>query len=161
MKIGVVSDTHIPNKARKIPETLLQGLAGVDLILHAGDLVSATVLQTLQAIAPVEAVAGNMDAPNLAYQLGRKKLLHLAGYNIGLIHGDGIKGTTIDRAQAAFPEAQCIVFGHSHMPYNAFRQGVYMFNPGSPTDRRSSPQFSYGLLYLEQAGIRGEIIYFG
>lgn len=160
MKIGVISDTHIPRRARQIPEQVLRGFAGVDLILHAGDLMDESVIYTLKKIAPIEAVAGNMDSDDLHFSLGRQKLLKLSGYKIGLIHGDGIYKTTVERAYDAFPGADCVVFGHSHNPYSDYYQGVYMFNPGSPTDKRSNPDFSYGILRLESTGIRGEIFYF-
>jgi putative phosphoesterase len=101
-RIGVVSDTHIPRRARCLPPELLRRLEGVDLILHAGDLVDESVIFELQALAPVEAVAGNMDPPHLHEQLKRIKLLQTGGLTIGLIHGDGMRGSTQQRAEEAF-----------------------------------------------------------
>ncbi|MBO8128902.1 MAG: metallophosphoesterase family protein [Peptococcaceae bacterium] len=158
--IGLVSDTHIPRRAKELPGVLLQGLQGVDLILHAGDLVDGTVLQTLGAIAPVVAVAGNMDPPDLRKQLGTVRLLTVNKCQIGLIHGDGTHGTTKSRALTAFPAADCIVFGHSHQPLVERHGSVLLVNPGSPTDRRLSPKFSYGLLYVNEGKAHAEIIYF-
>lgn len=159
--IGVISDTHIPRRAKRLPRQVVDGFRNVSQILHAGDIIDENVLDELNAIAPVTAVSGNCDPAPLAEQLGRKKILHLGGYKIGLIHGDGARGSTPDRAYHAFvdDEVDCVVFGHSHQPLCEYRQRVLMFNPGSPTDWRGLPQPSYGLLYLED-GIYGEIIYF-
>ncbi|MBS4032098.1 MAG: metallophosphoesterase family protein [Clostridiales bacterium] len=163
MRIGVVSDTHIPNRARILPARLFELLDGVDMILHAGDIVEAWVLQELTALAPVEAVAGNMDPLELVNRLGRKKTLSLAGFKLGLIHGDhgSIRSKTPQRALQAFSEddVNCVVFGHSHQPYCQKENGILLFNPGSPTDRRREPRFSCGILTLEK-DIRGEILFF-
>ncbi|MBS4007525.1 MAG: metallophosphoesterase [Clostridium sp.] len=152
MRIGVISDTHIPARSRKLPLELFTLFAGVDLILHAGDVVEDYVLIELATIAPVEAVAGNMDSRLLHSRLGRKKILELAGYRVGLTHGDGDtdKQKTPQRALQLFKQdsVDCIIFGHSHQPYHETIDGILLFNPGSPTDRRWEPRHSCGLLTL-------------
>ncbi|MBT9167805.1 MAG: putative metallophosphoesterase [Syntrophomonadaceae bacterium] len=152
MRIGVVSDTHIPARSRHLPLELFTQFDGVDLILHAGDVVEEYVLNELAAIAPVEAVAGNMDSRALHNRLGRKKILELAGYRIGLTHGDGgtDKQKTPQRALQSFEQdsVDCIIFGHSHQPYHETIHGILLFNPGSPTDRRREPRHSCGLLIV-------------
>ncbi|NLZ93913.1 MAG: metallophosphoesterase family protein [Firmicutes bacterium] len=162
MRIGVLSDTHIPTRARHLPPALFTIFAGVDLLLHAGDLVEEHVLTELSTIAPVEAVAGNMDPPLLKQKLGRKKVLELAGFKIGLVHGDygNERSKTPQRALEAFDKEQvdCVVFGHSHQPYLQTHNNVLLFNPGSPTDRRREPRHSCGLLTLDKT-ITAEIIY--
>jgi uncharacterized protein len=164
MRIGVLSDTHIPNRARQLPPSLFKIFDGVDLILHAGDLVTETVLAELAAIAPVEAVAGNMDPYLLSARLGRQKIINAGGFNIGLVHGDlgdGYdRGRTPQRVLEAFAgeNVDCIVFGHSHQTYNREKEGVLLFNPGSPTDPRHSKGPSCGLLTLGKE-IKAEIIY--
>ncbi|MFW0860541.1 MAG: metallophosphoesterase family protein [Dethiobacter sp.] len=154
MRIGVVSDTHIPARSRQLPLELFIQFDGVDLILHAGDVVEEYVLNELSAIAPVEAVAGNMDSRALHSRLGRKKILELAGYRIGLTHGDGgtDKQKTPQRALQSFEQdsVDCIIFGHSHQPYHETIHGILLFNPGSPTDRRREPRYSCGLLIVEK-----------
>ncbi len=161
-KIGVVSDTHIPTRGKFLPPALFRLLAGVDLILHAGDLVSAAVLEELAALAPVEAVAGNMDPPELHKRLGRQKLIRLPAVSIGLIHGDGARSFTAYRAAAAFAaiKPDLVVFGHSHMPFHERRDGVALFNPGSPVVPRRAPGPSCGLLRVEGNSINGEILFF-
>lgn len=161
--VGVVSDTHLPYRAKSLPKVLLDGLEGVDLILHAGDICTEEVLLELGRIAPTEAVAGNMDPPDLAAKLGRRRLLRIEGRLIGLVHGDGPGSDPPRRAAAVFgdePRPDCIVFGHSHVPYLKQQDGILLFNPGSPTDRRRSPQYSYGLLVIEEGGVFARTVYF-
>ncbi len=163
MRIGVISDTHIPTRAKVLPAQLFELLDGVNLILHAGDIVEAWVLDELATLAPVEAVAGNMDPFELTTRLGQKKILNIASFRIGLIHGNhgAISKKTPQRALDAFSEdnVDCIVFGHSHQPYCRKENNVLLFNPGSPTDRRREPNFSCGILTLDKE-ITGNILYF-
>ncbi|MGC7846983.1 metallophosphoesterase family protein [Desulforudis sp. 1088] len=156
--IGLIADTHIPARADALPVELVNGLAGVDMIIHAGDIVHASVLNALSEIAPVTAVAGNMDPPELHARLGRAKTLSIGRYTIGVIHGDGVRGTTSERALAAFPNTDCIVFGHSHQPLVERAGRVLLVNPGSPTDRRRWPYHSYGILYVSDRRIEARII---
>jgi uncharacterized protein len=162
MRIGVLSDTHIPARARALPPALFTIFDGVDLILHAGDLVEERILTELAALAPVEAVAGNMDSFFLHMKLGRKKVLDLGGFRIGLVHGDmgSDRSKTPQRALETFKKdrVQCVVFGHSHQPCLQTENGVILFNPGSPTDRRREPRHSCGILTLTDT-IHAEIIY--
>jgi putative phosphoesterase len=158
--IGVVSDTHIPRRAKAIPAAVLEGLKGAAMILHAGDILDRAVLDEFAAIAPVAAVAGNGDPPELVRELGRRKLIRVGGWRIGLVHGDGTGLNTRRRAALAFAAADCVVFGHSHIAYNQEEGGRLLFNPGSPTDRRRSPRPSFGRLYVEDERVRGEIVYF-
>lgn len=158
MRIGVIADTHIPKRALVIPAQVLDAFRGVDLILHAGDLVIPEVLEALERLAPVQAVAGNNDPPDLETKLGLTREAHLAGYRIGLTHGNAGTGkSTVERALSHFPGADCVVFGHSHIPYSQWHGATLAFNPGSATDRRRAPHCSYGMLYLEPGGIRAEL----
>lgn len=161
MRIAVLSDTHLPSRAKALPKTVWQGIDGVDLILHAGDLNSLEVLEDLSHIAPVKAVQGNTDPYEVVMRLPKKQLFTVGKYRIGLIHGDGIMGKTVERAYLAFEKdhPDVIVFGHSHQPYMAFHNKILMFNPGSPTDKRFMPYYSYGILEIEER-IQVEIIYF-
>lgn len=159
--IGVVSDSHVPVRARRLPPELFRRLQGVDLILHAGDLVTEGVMQALQEVAPVEAVAGNMDPPQLRERLGRRKLLCCGELAIGLIHGDGNGRAARQRAEEVFRRLrpQVIVFGHSHRPLCEYAGETLLFNPGSCADPRWARVPSYGLLHLEAGRISGEIAY--
>jgi putative phosphoesterase len=154
MRIGIVSDTHMFGRAKQLPRALVEGLQGVDMILHAGDWMDAAVIGLFEQIAPTDGVAGNNDGTEIIQRFGRQKLLSLPGCRIGLVHGDGGRKTTLDRAIDAFREesVDVIVFGHSHIPYQGTHNGVLLFNPGSPTDKRRQPRYSYGILEWEASG---------
>jgi hypothetical protein len=161
VRVGVVSDTHVPDKARFLPAALLRAFEGVDLIVHAGDLIVPEVIDALARVAPVHAVAGNNDPRELVESLGRRRIVAAGGVRIGLVHGDRGRGrNTPDRAARAFSagEVDWVVFGHSHLPYLGPPQevpgqppapAVTLFNPGSPTDRRHAPRKSFGFLEIE------------
>ena len=159
MLLGVISDTHIPARASFLPEVLRENFSDVDLILHAGDLVEEQVLSSLEKLAPVEAVAGNMDPACLQERLGNSKVLEYQGFRIGLIHGRGGPERTINYALNFFSSVDCVVFGHTHQPYCRRHGELLLFNPGSPTDKRHQARYSLGLLRLEEE-IEGEIIHF-
>lgn len=160
IKVGVLSDTHIPGRGKKIPQAVWEGLQGVDLIIHCGDIAAAYVLDELREIVPVEAVYGNMDPVDLKQQLPKTHVVKVGDFNVGIVHGDG-RWRTIDNAFNAFPfiDIDCIVFGHSHLPVITEREGVLLFNPGSPTDKRTQKQFSFGLLHAGKK-LEAEIVFF-
>lgn len=162
MKIGVLSDTHIPGRGRVLPARIFDAFADVAMILHAGDVASLQVLDDLRTLAPVYAVRGNVDPPELWPQLPMRREVSAGEVRIGLIHGHGTLGRTEERAREAFRDADvaCIVFGHSHDPLCEMREGVLLFNPGSPTDRRRQAQHSYGMLTVTGTHVEGEIIRF-
>jgi len=140
-----------------LPPQVFDIFSNVDLIIHAGDLVEISVLHELSAIAPVQAVAGNTDGWDVRAVLPRRRTLELDGYRVGVIHGDGYGGDTPTRAFRAFSEVDCIVFGHSHIPFSEVRDGVLLVNPGSPTDARGLRP-TVGLLRIEAGGLKPEII---
>lgn len=159
MRIGLISDTHMPRRAKAIPTVVLEGFAGVDLILHAGDLVVPEALAELERIAPVVAVAGNNDPDAVRERWGSQRLLDLNGYRVGLVHGhEGRGANTAARALSHFPDCDVVIFGHSHIAYNERYGKTLLVNPGSPTDRRrGSPGLSYGLLHLEADRVWADI----
>lgn len=151
MLIGVLSDTHIPYRAKRLPEIVLNKLNGVDLIIHAGDWQTIEVYDVLRTIAPVEGVAGNTDGEEVVQRLGWKKIIEAGPYRIGLVHGHGgERSKTVDRALKTFAHERVdmIIFGHSHIPYLEERKGIILFNPGSPTDKRRQPKYSFGLVQI-------------
>lgn len=161
MKIGVLSDTHIPSRAKALPEIVLQAFQEVDYIIHAGDITSPEVLDTLNTLAPVIAVSGNVDPDKLRAILSDKEIVALDGYRIGVTHGHGSTGKTLDRVIKCFQNdpVDCIIFGHSHIPYCEKKDHVLLFNPGSPTDKRRNRFYSFGILELG-SGIEARHIFF-
>ncbi len=176
--LGVLADTHIPDRVPELDERLLQRFteAGVSTILHAGDVSVPRVLRQLEQIAPVYAVKGNRDIFALR-QLPMQVRLKIEGFSIGMAHGHGsfslyvldrfhrdIHGRMVERylrrMLQGFPDADVIVFGHLHVPCSFQLDGKLLFNPGSASYPwpRSDPA-TFGLLYLEQGKPpRGEII---
>lgn len=161
MRIGIISDTHMPRSAKQIPNELRKGLQGVELVLHAGDWTNPEIIDAFEQIAPVDGVAGNNDGTEIRQRLGRKKIIELAGFRVGIVHGDGTQKTTEVRAWEAFAQEQvdAIIFGHSHIPFLQSHKGVLLFNPGSPTDKRRQPRFSYGLMELSDK-IRAKHVFY-
>jgi putative phosphoesterase len=151
MKIGVISDTHIRSTDKLLPNGVFQAFEGVDLILHAGDILIEEVLLQLQAIAPVQAIAGNNDSYEIYKKYGTRKIITVNGKKIGLTHGMS-RGKTYLTAYAEFMEdnVDCIVYGHSHAPHNEVIDGILFFNPGSATQRRFQPNHTVGILHIDQ-----------
>src|SRR6266702_4261870 len=122
VRVVVLADTHAPRRWRRCPPAVAEYLRGADLILHAGDVCTAGVLDELSGYAPVRVVRGNNDGPDV----GRRA-----------------------RLRRRFPAARLVVFGHSHIPLDQAGDGIRIFNPGSPTDRRRQPQGTFGLLRID------------
>lgn len=158
MIVGLISDTHIAGEARALPSALVDRMREVDLILHAGDFITTDTLDYLRTLAPVYAVFGNVDEPELKAVLPKSREVRVGNFRIGLIHGDGIGHTTIERARRAFDDIDCIAFGHSHSPVIVTLRSVLMVNPGSPTDKRREPRPSFAILTIEDT-IEAEIMY--
>jgi len=122
-------------------------LRGADLILHAGDVCTAAVLDELAQYAPVTAVAGNNDGPDVtAWGAAETAALPVGGLRVAMIHDSGPAAGRLARMRARFPGADLVVFGHSHIPLDAAVNGFRIFNPGSPTDRRRQPRGTLGVL---------------
>jgi putative phosphoesterase len=155
-KIGVISDTHLTGPDPGLWTRLAGHFAGVDMILHAGDLVSLRVLDALEAPV-VHAVCGNMDDSTVAANLPRKLVIKVEGLSIGLIHGWGAPFGLAKRVAAEFTDVDAIVFGHSHRPMNARQGGVLFFNPGS-MGRGLIGSGTVGLLRADQGSLSGGII---
>lgn len=159
MKIGVVSDTHIPVSARELPAELITALTGCDLILHGGDLINLSVFKELSKIAQVEAVYGNMDPHDVRTALKDKKILDVCGKKICLMHGHGRPDNLVALLKNEFSleKPDIIVFGHSHVPMNEVIDGILFFNPGSSTDRVFAPYRSYGIIEIKDDKIDAQI----
>ena len=171
MRIGVLADTHIPDRTNELPEEIFAHFQGVDLILHAGDVSEQAVLDRLGALAPVVAVHGNRDRrlPGLP----RKTIINAGPWRIGLIHGTRSRADLLRylggntrfsdqrhyvRQAFAGDIVHCIVFGHTHHPYSEMVDGVLLFNPGGVLVALGGRSSSVGLLDVNDSGIVPHII---
>ncbi|HEY9773080.1 MAG TPA: metallophosphoesterase family protein [Planktothrix sp.] len=156
MRIAVLADTHIPKRAATLPAAAWQLLKGADAIIHAGDVLTRSFLDELAKIAPLYAVRGNNDTT--LEELPESLELNLGGIPIAVIHDSGDKKGRAARMRRRFPKARVVVFGHSHIPWNENSDGLLLFNPGSPTDRRKQPECTMGILTVNAKDVHGEII---
>ena len=140
MRVVVVADTHLRRGSpRGLPPGALHELAQADVVLHAGDILTGEVLESLGECAPTYAVLGNNDA-ELRGALPERRMLELAGVRVAMVHDSGPRKGREARMRRAFPDADVVVFGHSHIPWNEpVVDGQWLLNPGSPTQRRSQP----------------------
>jgi putative phosphoesterase len=145
MLIAVISDTHLPRGKRRIPGSCLERLAAADLILHAGDFTTPEVLRELEAIGPVAGVTGNVDTHTLRRLLPEVRVVEADGARIAMVHDAGPAAGRLERMRRRFPDADAVVFGHSHIPLHQESDGFQIFNPGSPTDRRRQARHTMGM----------------
>jgi hypothetical protein len=147
VRIAVISDTHLPRGGRVIPPICMAELRAADLILHAGDIATVAVLEELEAIGPpVRAVVGNVDEAALSRRGVPETLeIEAGGAQIALVHDAGPATGRLQRLRVRFPDADAVVFGHSHIPLHESAGGLQIFNPGSPTDRRRQPRHTMGI----------------
>jgi len=159
MTIFVISDTHLPVRARDYPETFLKLLSDQDIVLHAGDHVTLESLRRLESFAKVYAVSGNMDDYELRKVLPSKEIVELKGRKIGIFHGYGPPWGLSGRVRHEFPEEkpEVIIFGHSHTPHSKAHGSTLLFNPGSLSGNLFGGK-SYGILHLESEQIKGEVV---
>lgn len=150
MRVVALADTHAPRRWRGCPPAVAAYLRDADLILHAGDVCVPSVLDELAAYAPVRAVSGNNDGPDVAaWGAPETQEFELAGLAVAMIHDSGPAKGRIARMRRRFPEADLVVFGHSHIPLDERGDGIRILNPGSPTDRRRQPHGTIGILDVE------------
>ena len=163
-RVGIVGDTHLPRFGRALPRALERGLrrAGVTRILHLGDLTDLLAVPLFEAIAPFDAVAGNNDGPAIRGRFGRRKVVRIEDVRVGMIHGDGTRGSTQSRSLGAFEEGEVdvVLFGHSHRPVVGRARGVLFANPGSSTDKRLNPLYSYAILTVDGASARVQLKFY-
>jgi uncharacterized protein len=159
MRIAIVSDTHLPRGRRRIPDPCLAELARADLIVHAGDFSSLGALEELEALGPpVVAVHGNVDDAAVRERLPVERTVEAAGAHIALVHDAGPSRGRLARMRRRFPEADAVVFGHSHIPLHEADGDFQIFNPGSPTERRRAPRHTMGVARVEDGRIAFELV---
>ncbi len=161
MLIGLISDTHIPDRARILPQKVLEAFSNVELILHAGDLTSPKVMDELEEIAPVMAVQGNMDRAN-GIDLPKAKVIEAEGLKIGVIHGEVYPRADSDQLLYLAKElnVNILVSGHSHQPKIEQKEGILLLNPGSPIVPRLADR-TVMLLEIKDKAVDVEIVKIG
>jgi putative phosphoesterase len=163
LKIGVLSDTHgLSGRRAEVLEHIRSFLdrAQIDLILHAGDVGDQAILDELARVAPVAAVRGNADPPDLIETLPDQVRIDVGARTVLLLHGHRQKTALTAAKAAASQGVDLIVFGHSHKPWISSEGESILFNPGSPTERRWNPHFGIGLIEVGDTGVEPELILF-
>jgi uncharacterized protein len=161
MLIAVISDTHLPRGARRLPEACVERIAQADLLLHAGDLSTVEVLRQLESIGPpVVGVHGNVDSAELRRLLPEERIVEAEGVHIAMVHDAGPRAGRLERMRRRFGErADLVVFGHSHMPlHERAPDGFQILNPGSPTERRRAPAHTMGLIRVAEGSAQCELL---
>jgi putative phosphoesterase len=160
--IAVVADTHMPKGRRRLPDECVEKIRAAEAVIHAGDFSAVSVLSELEALCPVVlGVYGNVDEPALWRRLPETQAVEVGRRTVAVVHDAGPKQGRLARLRSRFPEADAVVFGHSHLPLHEEEGGFQIFNPGSPTERRRAPRPSMGLLHPEPAGLRFEHVWLG
>jgi len=157
--IGIISDTHIPTRQAKLPLEVLSAFNGVDLILHAGDFESLTVADTLEGIAPLTAVSGNMCWDEVREKYPRQLILQVEELTIGITHGRGGPSGYNSRVIQSGENPDIIVSGHTHMPKAEIIEGILLLNPGSPTDKRFAKKNTVIILKIDNSSYKFNFVH--
>jgi uncharacterized protein len=158
--IAIIADTHMPRGTRRLPDACVTRIAAADLLLHAGDFMTAAVMRELEAIGPpLAAVHGNVDDPELRHSLPEERIVEAEGAQIAMVHDAGPSAGRLDRMRRRFGDrADALVFGHSHLPLHEAGEGFQIFNPGSPTERRRAPHHTMGVARVDDRGVTFELV---
>jgi putative phosphoesterase len=144
-RLVLIADTHVPKRARQLPDQVWRAVEAVDVVLHAGDWVELSLLDELeQRASRLLGVWGNNDGPELRARLPEVARETIDGIRFAMVHETGPAVGREARCQAAYPDADVLVFGHSHIPWDSVTpRGLRLLNPGSPTDRRRQPACTF------------------
>jgi uncharacterized protein len=154
MLVAILADTHIPRGTRRLPDACIELIHAADLVVHAGDFTGAALLDELEAMSSrLCAVHGNVDSPEVVSRLPAEATLDAAGARIAVVHDAGPRRGRIARLRRRFPEADAVIFGHSHLPLHERAGEFQIFNPGSPTERRRAPVRTMGVATIEAGAI--------
>jgi putative phosphoesterase len=159
MQIAIIADTHLPKSNRRLPDLCVERLREADLIVHAGDFSELSVLREVQSYGQLIAVHGNADAPDVRAELPRSCHIDADGASIAVVHNGGPASGRIERLHHRFPDADAVIFGHSHIPlHETAPDGFQIFNPGSPTERRKAPRHTMGIATVDGGKLSFELI---
>jgi putative phosphoesterase len=162
VRVAAISDTHLPRGERRLPRACLERLEAADAILHAGDFTSITALEELRSLGPpLYAVFGNVDDPAVVAELPGELVVELGGMRIALVHDAGPAAGRATRLLAHFHDVHAVLYGHTHEAHVERVAGVWILNPGSPTERRRAPARSMLELKVEGGTIEPELVVVG
>lgn len=160
MRLLVLADTHVPTRARDLPEPVWRAVEAVDLVIHAGDWVVPRLLDELaERSTALVACYGNNDGPELRQRLPEVATADVEGVRLGVVHETGPSRGRDERMRTAYPDLDLLVFGHSHIPWDSAVEGLRLLNPGSPTDRRRQPHCTYLTLTLERGMVSDVVLH--
>jgi putative phosphoesterase len=156
----LLADTHIPARAKRLPDAVLRAVDAADIVVHAGDWIDVATLDLLESRArTLVGVAGNNDGPELHARLPEIARLTIEGLAVAVIHETGPSTRREQRMDAAFPDTDLLVFGHSHIPWDTVSPaGMRLLNPGSPTDRRRQPVCTMMTVEIDERRIEATLV---
>ena len=155
MIVALVGDTHLPRGRRRLPAECVDRIAAADLVIHTGDFSTVAAYEEIAAIGPeLVAVHGNVDEPKLRARLPETTVVEAGGARIAVIHDAGQRRGRLGRMRRVFPDADAVIFGHSHLPLHESERGFQIFNPGSPTERRRAPARTMGMVEVVSGELR-------
>lgn len=158
-RIGVLSDTHLSVPDKRLDRIVERYFSGVDMFVHAGDVVSLPILDCLYATGKeVIAVSGNMDLREIEHAFPTKRILEIEDVRIGIIHGWGSPHGIRAWIKESFEHVDAIIYGHTHQGFSGFEDGILFFNPGAPLDSRFTTVNSIGIMEIDGKNMRGELI---
>jgi len=152
MRLCVISDTHIPDRAAELPRPLIDDIKASDKLIHAGDFTTPEAFDMIRGLhSDLVAVCGNIDEMKLAEKLERTVTLDILGFKVGVIHGFGKGESVLDNVRKEFDASyHLVIFGHAHTPCETKIGKTIFFNPGSPTDTIFAPYNSYGIIEIDK-----------
>jgi len=160
IRLVLMSDTHVPVRARDLPAPLWAEVDRADVVVHAGDWVDVATLDRLQARSrSLLACWGNNDGPQLRARLPEVARATLGGVRVAVVHETGSKDHRDERMRAAYPDIDLLVFGHSHIPWDTTHSGLRLLNPGSPTDRRRQPNCTWMTCRLAEGAVHDVVVH--
>lgn len=154
IRLLLLADTHLPKRAKDLPDAVWAQVERADVVVHAGDWVDAVTLDRLEARSRrLLACWGNNDGPDLRARLPEVARATIGGVRVAVVHETGGRVGRDARMRAAYPDTDLLVFGHSHIPWDTAHSGLRLLNPGSPTDRRQQPHCTFMTLRLHDGSV--------
>jgi putative phosphoesterase len=157
--VAIIADTHMPKGKRRLPDACVRRIVRADLLIHLGDFSTVAAYEEIAVLGPeLVAVHGNVDEPALRRRLPERQEVKIGSVTLGLIHDAGARKGRLARMRRAFPGADAVLFGHSHLPLHERAPGFQIFNPGSPTERRRAPGHTMGIATVRDGSVRLRLV---